>query len=138
MSSQVSVLSLASSMQGKAQKAAQYRVCVMQVGGQRLAQCLVYLNTLSTKHGGGTKFHHPLFRGLTVSPVQGDALMFFTAWQDGQEDARMVHSGEKVLGDGEKWIINTWACQYPRTTECLDQKLSKNESNGFCGKTSCV
>ena len=68
---------------------------------------------MSKQQGGGTRFHNPLFKGLTVTPRQGDALVFFTATIDGSADPRMVHSGELVVS-GEKWCINTWACQYTR------------------------
>ncbi len=92
------------------------RQCVLhtQAGGQRLAQIVLYLTTLSDPHvhGGGTRFHHPVFRGLTVQPKRGDALVFFTAFRDGRIDERMPHSGLPVL-DSEKWIINTWLCERP-------------------------
>lgn len=35
-------------------------------GGQRLVQVVVYLNDLEAGQGGGTHFHHPLLKGLTV------------------------------------------------------------------------
>lgn len=82
-------------------------------GGQRLVQCVVYLNTLSKGGGGGTAFHHPCLKGLIVQPQQGNALVFFPASKDGTMDARMTHSGLPVLA-GEKWIINTWAMQHDR------------------------
>lgn len=82
-------------------------------GGQRLVQCVVYLNSMTPSQGGSTAFHHPALKGLAVYPEQGAALVFFPAYADGQVDARMAHSGEPVL-DGEKWIINTWAMQYSK------------------------
>jgi prolyl 4-hydroxylase len=84
----------------------------LQMGGQRLAQCVVYLNTLPQEAGGATRFHHPALGGLSVQPRQGDALLFFSASAGGAPDYRMTHSGEPVLR-GEKWILNTWLCQYP-------------------------
>jgi hypothetical protein len=36
--------------------------------------------------------------------------VFFPAAADGRFDERMAHSGLPVLA-GEKWILNTWACQ---------------------------
>jgi hypothetical protein len=62
---------------------------------------------------GGTRFHDPLLGGLTVQPRQGDALIFFPAFADGRLDHRMQHSGLAVK-EGEKWIINTWVCQFAR------------------------
>eukprot|EP00877_Chromochloris_zofingiensis_P004495 jgi/Chrzof1/14046/Cz08g22140.t1 len=85
----------------------------LKCGGQRLVQCVVYLNTLSKGGGGGTAFHHPCLKGLIVQPQQGNALVFFPASKDGTMDARMTHSGLPVLA-GEKWIINTWAMQHDR------------------------
>eukprot|EP00747_Dinoflagellata_sp_TGD_P171200 gnl/TRDRNA2_/TRDRNA2_204721_c0_seq1.p1 gnl/TRDRNA2_/TRDRNA2_204721_c0~~gnl/TRDRNA2_/TRDRNA2_204721_c0_seq1.p1 ORF type:complete len:408 (+),score=56.14 gnl/TRDRNA2_/TRDRNA2_204721_c0_seq1:76-1299(+) len=77
-------------------------------GGQRLVQAVCYLK--SCERGGETKFHHAAMRYLAVPPTQGDMLVFFPAFADGEPDDRMPHSGEKVL-EGEKWILNTWRCQ---------------------------
>lgn len=82
-------------------------------GGQRLVQCVAYLDDMDAAAGGATAFHHPLLKGLAVQPELGAALVFFPAFADGELDARMAHSGEPVL-QGEKWIINTWAMQYGR------------------------
>jgi len=77
-------------------------------GGQRLAQCLIYLNDIPTEDGGGTKFFHPSLNGLTVQPKKGSALVFFPAFSDGSEDLRMMHSGETYLGEDSKWLLGTW------------------------------
>lgn len=82
----------------------------LEAGGQRLVQVVVYLNTLEGGQGGGTHFSHRCMDGLTVQPRQGDALIFFPAYADGKFDDRMAHCGE-VVRLGEKWILNTWACQ---------------------------
>lgn len=79
-------------------------------GGQRLVQCVVYLNDVPADGGGATKFYHPSLGGLTVQPRLGDALVFFPAFADGTADERMPHAGEVVL-KGEKWTINTWCCE---------------------------
>ncbi|KAL4427879.1 hypothetical protein ABPG75_001968 [Micractinium tetrahymenae] len=84
----------------------------LEAGGQRLVQVVVYLNTLDREQGGGTHFSHPCMDGLTVQPRRGDALIFFPAFADGKFDDRMAHCGE-VVRLGEKWILNTWACQRP-------------------------
>lgn len=83
-----------------------------QRGGQRLAQCVVYLNTLPEDAGGTTRFHHAALGGLAVPPRAGTALLFFPAFADGSPDYRMTHSGEPVTR-GEMWILNTWLCQFP-------------------------
>jgi collagen type III alpha len=77
-------------------------------GGQRLAQCLVYLNDVPKEDGGSTKFYHPSVNGLAVQPKKGSALVFFPAFDDATEDARMMHAGETYFGDGAKWTAGTW------------------------------
>merc|ERR1712187_435919 len=91
-------------------------------GGQRLVQCLVYLNDVPKKDGGSTKFHHETLNGLEVQPKKGSALVFFPAFEDGTEDLRMVHSGETYLGEEAKWIVPTWLRQsdLPPTPPRLD------------------
>ena len=81
-----------------------------------MVQCVCYLNDMPQDSGGGTKFHHPCFEGLVVQPSKGDALLFFPAFADGVADRRMEHSGEEVLA-GEKYILNTWVCQYDGGTD---------------------
>eukprot|EP00746_Dinoflagellata_sp_MGD_P166453 gnl/MRDRNA2_/MRDRNA2_96336_c0_seq1.p1 gnl/MRDRNA2_/MRDRNA2_96336_c0~~gnl/MRDRNA2_/MRDRNA2_96336_c0_seq1.p1 ORF type:complete len:442 (+),score=78.34 gnl/MRDRNA2_/MRDRNA2_96336_c0_seq1:75-1400(+) len=82
-------------------------------GGQRLAQCLVYLNDVPKEDGGSTKFFHPSLNGLAVQPKKGSALVFFPAFDDGSEDPRMMHSGETYMGDAAKWTAGTWLHQTP-------------------------
>eukprot|EP00747_Dinoflagellata_sp_TGD_P167794 gnl/TRDRNA2_/TRDRNA2_192911_c0_seq1.p1 gnl/TRDRNA2_/TRDRNA2_192911_c0~~gnl/TRDRNA2_/TRDRNA2_192911_c0_seq1.p1 ORF type:complete len:449 (+),score=65.06 gnl/TRDRNA2_/TRDRNA2_192911_c0_seq1:147-1349(+) len=77
-------------------------------GGQRLAQCLVYLNDVPKEDGGSTKFFHPSVNELAVQPKKGSALVFFPAFADGTEDTRMMHSGEEYTGEGSKWLAGTW------------------------------
>jgi hypothetical protein len=43
-----------------------FPACLLQAGGQRLVQVLVYLNTLGVEQGDGTHFCHPLLQGRTV------------------------------------------------------------------------
>eukprot|EP00276_Gloeochaete_wittrockiana_P006324 CAMPEP_0184662952 /NCGR_PEP_ID=MMETSP0308-20130426/45774_1 /TAXON_ID=38269 /ORGANISM="Gloeochaete witrockiana, Strain SAG 46.84" /LENGTH=332 /DNA_ID=CAMNT_0027105333 /DNA_START=87 /DNA_END=1082 /DNA_ORIENTATION=+ len=78
-------------------------------GGQRLANIVLYLDSLDESQGGSTKFHT---LKLNVQPKKGDAVVFFPALRDGTVDRRMVHSGEPVLG-GEKRILNVWMCEHP-------------------------
>jgi hypothetical protein len=93
-----------------------------------------YLRTLEPGQGGGTKFHHPLLRGLCTRPVQGDAVVFFPAFEDGTLDDRMAHSGQPVAGAGaEKWIVNTWACQRPVPSAVAVEV--GGEASGFRGVT---
>jgi len=78
--------------------------------GQRLIQCVVYLNDMPEGGGGETMFHHPSLRGLKVTPSEGDCLVFFPAFADGEPDMRMEHSGEPIRS-GVKYILNTWVCE---------------------------
>lgn len=72
---------------------------------QRAATLLIYLNTMKEGEGGST-----VFRDLDVScrPVQGDALIFFPSQVTGKVDERTLHSGQKVLGDTEKFVAQLW------------------------------
>mmetsp|Transcript_1192 Transcript_1192/g.2230 ORF Transcript_1192/g.2230 Transcript_1192/m.2230 type:complete len:392 (-) Transcript_1192:321-1496(-) len=82
-------------------------------GGQRLAQCIVYLNSLDGEtQKGHTAFHAPELQGLKVTPKKGTALVFFPSFRDGGIDHRMTHSGCAPVG-AEKWIMGTWLCQSP-------------------------
>ena len=71
---------------------------------------MVYLKSLPPAAGGGTKFHDPVFKGLTIQPRKGTLLLFFPSFRDGAIDERMPHSGE-VVRRGAKWILNTWKTQ---------------------------
>jgi len=78
-------------------------------GGQRVVQCLVYLNDLDIdRDGGATSFTRGKLAGLRVRPEAGGALVFCTAFADGEEDARMVHCAEPLKGEVEKWIVPIW------------------------------
>eukprot|EP00887_Chlorella_sp_A99_P000520 scaffold17.g520.t1 len=69
----------------------------MAAGGQRLVVC--YLKTLSPSEGGATCFHHPSMHGL-LHPIPSSI------------HPSTCHSGLPVIS-GEKWIVNSWACQRP-------------------------
>lgn len=71
-------------------------------GGQRRATLLVYLNDVAA--GGGTAFRD---LGVTVTPRQGRALLFFPADVDGVPDDRTLHAGEAPR-DGLKYIAQMW------------------------------
>ncbi|PSC76020.1 alpha beta-hydrolase [Micractinium conductrix] len=102
----------------------------LEAGGQRLVQVVVYLNEV--EGGGGTRFHHPLFRGLTIEPRQGDALLFFPAYADGRFDVRMAHSGQPVEA-GQKFILNTWCCQ--RAVPSAASHLLDQQGGDASGRT---
>ncbi|GAB4857145.1 Prolyl 4-hydroxylase 1 [Ancistrocladus abbreviatus] len=87
-------------------------------GGQRIATMLMYLS--DNVEGGETYF--PLagseecscggkaVPGLSVKPVKGDAVLFWSMGLDGQSDPHSVHGGCEVLS-GEKWSATKWMRQ---------------------------
>ncbi|KAG6597629.1 Prolyl 4-hydroxylase 1, partial [Cucurbita argyrosperma subsp. sororia] len=48
--------------------------------------------------------------GLSVKPVKGDAVLFWSMGLDGQSDPNSIHGGCEVLG-GEKWSATKWMRQ---------------------------
>ncbi|KAK9159744.1 hypothetical protein Syun_006085 [Stephania yunnanensis] len=87
-------------------------------GGQRIATMLMYLS--DNVEGGETYFPMAgdgdcfcggkLVRGLSVKPVQGDAVLFWSMGLDGQSDVNSIHGGCEVLS-GEKWSATKWMRQ---------------------------
>jgi prolyl 4-hydroxylase len=76
-------------------------------GGQRVASFLMYLNTPTA--GGKTVFPKV---NIEVTPVKGDALLFFDCNVDGTVDSLTFHGGAPVI-QGEKWLATRWLRQYP-------------------------
>lgn len=87
-------------------------------GGQRIATMLMYLS--DNVEGGET--HFPMagsgkcscggktVEGLSVKPIKGDAVLFWSMGLDGQSDPSSVHGGCEVLS-GEKWSATKWMRQ---------------------------
>uniref|UniRef100_A0A1D1YB44 Prolyl 4-hydroxylase subunit alpha-1 n=1 Tax=Anthurium amnicola TaxID=1678845 RepID=A0A1D1YB44_9ARAE len=87
-------------------------------GGQRIATMLMYLS--DSVEGGETYF--PMagdgecscggktVKGLSVKPVKGDAVLFWSMGLDGTSDPKSVHGGCEVLR-GEKWSATKWMRQ---------------------------
>jgi prolyl 4-hydroxylase len=75
-------------------------------GGQRVASFLMYLNTPPA--GGNTIFPKV---NIEVTPVKGDALLFFDCNVDGREEPLTLHGGAPVI-QGEKWLATRWLRQY--------------------------
>lgn len=101
-------------------------------GGQRMVQCLCYLNSVDIeKHGGATCFHSEALGNFKVEPKVGRALVFCTAFADGQEDLRMVHSAEPLRGPVEKWVVPVWSLEAEHSGwnewEEIPVKCSENE-----------
>lgn len=84
-------------------------------GGQRVATMLMYLS--DNVEGGETYFPMAgsgacscggkMVPGLSVKPLKGDAVLFWSMGLDGQPDPRSVHGGCEVLS-GEKWSATKW------------------------------
>lgn len=70
-------------------------------GGQTLATLILYLNNV--EKGGKTRFGS---LNLEVSPVAGDALLFFPSSKDGEFDDRLEHEGQEAIDP--KWIARIW------------------------------
>lgn len=98
-------------------------------GRNRMATVFWYLQTVT--EGGETFFpralneqgreYHPwnhdhddCYRGMTVKPVQGNAVLFYSIVPDGRLDERSLHGGCKPRGhDVEKWGANQWIWNHP-------------------------
>lgn len=91
-------------------------------GGQRIATFLSYLETV--EEGGETVFpqalEKPVYgpeersecgrKGLSVKPVKGDAVLFYSATPAGMEDPRSSHGSCPVI-KGTKWSAAKWMHQ---------------------------
>ncbi|XP_062108092.1 prolyl 4-hydroxylase 1 [Humulus lupulus] len=87
-------------------------------GGQRVATMLMYLS--DSVEGGETYFPMAgtadcscggkIMKGLSVKPVKGDAVLFWSMGLDGQSDPNSIHGGCEVLS-GEKWSATKWMRQ---------------------------
>lgn len=77
-------------------------------GGQRIATCLLYLNT--PQDGGETHF---VRAGIKIVPIQGNAILFYNVLPTGEEDWRSLHASLPVLA-GEKWVATKWIRSKPQ------------------------
>ncbi|KAG4998807.1 hypothetical protein JHK84_029851 [Glycine max] len=91
-------------------------------GGQRIATMLMYLS--DNIEGGETYFPlagsgecscgGKLVKGLSVKPIKGNAVLFWSMGLDGQSDPNSVHGGCEVIS-GEKWSATKWLRQTTHT-----------------------
>lgn len=75
---------------------------VVEIGGQRSATALVYLN--DDYEGGETDFPELGFR---FKASAGDALLFSNVDETGRGDPRTVHAGLPPTS-GRKWVLSQW------------------------------
>ncbi|KAK8609854.1 hypothetical protein V6N13_093266 [Hibiscus sabdariffa] len=88
--------------------------------GQRIATMLMYLS--DDVEGGETYFPKAgtgvcscggkIVKGLSIKPIKGDAVLFWSMGLDGQSDPDSLHGGCAVLS-GEKWSATKWMRQKP-------------------------
>ncbi|GLT85089.1 hypothetical protein SLE2022_032910 [Rubroshorea leprosula] len=90
----------------------------LKYGGQRIATMLMYLS--DGVEGGETYF--PMagsgecscggktLKGLSVKPIKGDAVLFWSMGLNGESDPKSIHGGCEVLS-GEKWSATKWMRQ---------------------------
>lgn len=76
-------------------------------GGQRVATALLYLSDVEA--GGETYFPEI---NLKVTPGQGDLLLFYNLFANGQPDPKTLHASLPVI-TGEKWVSTKWIRQQP-------------------------
>ena len=83
----------------------------LDVGGQRVATLIMYLNTV--EEGGETVFPEA---NIKVQPIKGNAVLFYynctPEGKERKEDPLTLHSGYPVT-KGDKWIITKWLRQKP-------------------------
>jgi prolyl 4-hydroxylase len=75
---------------------------VLACGGQRVATCIMYLSSVA--EGGETHFPEV---GQKISPVKGDAILFYNVLPDGEVDRQSLHASLPVIA-GEKWVATKW------------------------------
>jgi len=72
---------------------------------QRTSTFLIYLNSVdSSINGGATLFHH--HNKLRITPEQGTCIFWMNTDVTGKiKYTSMLHEGEEITGDVQKWII---------------------------------
>ncbi|MBA0828295.1 hypothetical protein Goarm_012987 [Gossypium armourianum] len=87
---------------------------------QRIATMLMYLS--DDVEGGETYFPRAgtgdcscggkVVKGMSIKPIKGDAVLFWSMGLDGQSDPNSLHGGCAVLS-GEKWSATKWMRKKP-------------------------
>uniref|UniRef100_A0A7S4C7A5 Fe2OG dioxygenase domain-containing protein n=1 Tax=Eutreptiella gymnastica TaxID=73025 RepID=A0A7S4C7A5_9EUGL len=63
--------------------------------------------TLGAKSGAAEGSTAEIAKGIAVSPVPGQAILFYNYKEDGTPDAAALHSAKEVT-KSEKWVANHW------------------------------
>ena len=77
---------------------------ILACGGQRVATCIMYLNTVEPDAGGETHFPEV---GIRVRPIKGDAVLFYNTLYSGEIDRLSLHASLPVTA-GQKWVSTKW------------------------------
>lgn len=90
----------------------------------RLVTLFCYLNTME-QAGGETRF--PQLDHLSITPVQGRAVLHFPNDCDSlQQDLRTEHESMPVV-QGEKWLLVTWCWKHALANPAYDERMRKED-----------
>lgn len=89
-------------------------------GFNRHATLLVYLNEVA--EGGATRFD---YLGLSVSPTEGQALLFFPSFSDGTPDARSLHTATTAVD--LKIVTQQWVARGFSAVPLITQQLLRKK-----------
>ena len=72
---------------------------------QRVATCLIYLNTVSEHEGGATEFPNILSK---LQPVKGLAVTWHNLLPNGKPNPAAIHVAHPVQNGGVKRVLTMW------------------------------
>ena len=75
--------------------------------------------------------HEDCYRGLSVPPIRGNAVLFYSMVPDGRLDERSLHGGCKPRGaTSEKWGANQWIWNHANRGGSGPRKGAKPRKRG--------